>query len=657
MSGIKNTKKISIIAVSIILIIGLFFASAAEAGLYTGGMWGQYSFDNFNDHRRRVFDSLRIEGLNHPNFSAHLNNVIGQPNNAYVVWRGMLLADVDGVYNFRVDVLSERYQLYINSQKLFLVPPNFHDVGGDRSINVNLTAGWHKFTARVAVRNVANAQFQVFWTPPGGAEEPIPIDHLNQWHWSNSIVTIPSTGSERVDFVTTGTGVDGEVRPEIEINLPAPMGDILTDEVVLIWFKRTGEPDDIIVNNEITGALPEASAGTAFEAIYHDASGPVHYSYRQMHARLPQSLIDDGGTGRLHLSFEKLPGAAIPTFVEGLVLFVPFRNPALPQAGTLTLRMMAASAYHGMSPVMTFPVNGGTVIDPVFVFEDGETKRVSIDVPPRYRPNYLHMLTGSGSQLSIDTILKDQPGAQMILPEATPLDINNPDTFYPDYGREGPQIDTISSKYVPNLWATTQAQYKNQQEGLINPINVPAGETWIAFQYIGSNFAADGVDGSGESGSIACIGMFTTTPLEHNLDVTVSGAGTVTSDPAGINCPGDCDEIFPESTVVELTATPSGGSSFLGWTGDCSGLNPICYIVMDRAQSVGANFSLDVPGKCGHIANRSACLEPQGGFCAPFNIMSNYTSTGGSWSWRCTGTDGSFVDCNVQRRCGWIESK
>ena len=51
-----------------------------------------------------------------------------------------------------------------------------------------------------------------------------------------------------------------------------------------------------------------------------------------------------------------------------------------------------------------------------------------------------------------------------------------------------------------------------------------------------------------------------------------TGAGTVTSSPAGINCGATCSANFNNGSSVTLTASPATGSSFAGWSGGgCSG--------------------------------------------------------------------------------------
>ena len=56
-----------------------------------------------------------------------------------------------------------------------------------------------------------------------------------------------------------------------------------------------------------------------------------------------------------------------------------------------------------------------------------------------------------------------------------------------------------------------------------------------------------------------------------NLLVTVEGGGEVSSEPAGINCPGDCEQSFPVGTKVTLSPNAEPGSRFAGWHGACDG--------------------------------------------------------------------------------------
>jgi subtilase family serine protease len=79
----------------------------------------------------------------------------------------------------------------------------------------------------------------------------------------------------------------------------------------------------------------------------------------------------------------------------------------------------------------------------------------------------------------------------------------------------------------------------------------------------------------------------------QNLTVTTSGngAGTVSSNPAGIDCGSICSHSYTAGTSVTLTATPASGSVFSGWSGACSGTGT-CGVTMSQARSVTATFSL-----------------------------------------------------------------
>jgi hypothetical protein len=99
----------------------------------------------------------------------------------------------------------------------------------------------------------------------------------------------------------------------------------------------------------------------------------------------------------------------------------------------------------------------------------------------------------------------------------------------------------------------------------------------------------------------AVTAAFTATTVTHPLTVTRtgSGSGTVTSSPAGINCGATCSASFPSGAVVALAATPAAGSTFAGWSGDCSGAGA-CQVTMSAARAVTATFN--VPASGGPVA-------------------------------------------------------
>jgi hypothetical protein len=73
-----------------------------------------------------------------------------------------------------------------------------------------------------------------------------------------------------------------------------------------------------------------------------------------------------------------------------------------------------------------------------------------------------------------------------------------------------------------------------------------------------------------------------------------TGSGTVTSSPGAINCGATCSQSYTQGTVVTLTPTPTAGSTFAGWSGDCTGTGA-CTVTMSQARSVTATFNLVPP--------------------------------------------------------------
>ncbi|NEX16035.1 MAG: hypothetical protein C1943_05220 [Halochromatium sp.] len=79
-------------------------------------------------------------------------------------------------------------------------------------------------------------------------------------------------------------------------------------------------------------------------------------------------------------------------------------------------------------------------------------------------------------------------------------------------------------------------------------------------------------------------------PDQVDLAVTKSGAGFVSSTPAGIACGDLCRSGFTPSSTIELEATPAFGYRFVGWEGACLGQGASCQIELSLETNVRALF-------------------------------------------------------------------
>ena len=103
------------------------------------------------------------------------------------------------------------------------------------------------------------------------------------------------------------------------------------------------------------------------------------------------------------------------------------------------------------------------------------------------------------------------------------------------------------------------------------------------------------LDGNARTqGSAPDIGAFETArPVQHTLTVSKagSGAGSVRSSPAGIDCGTACSHTYDSGSSVTLNATAAAGSVFTGWSGACSG-SSTCTLTLTADQSTTASFTL-----------------------------------------------------------------
>jgi len=98
----------------------------------------------------------------------------------------------------------------------------------------------------------------------------------------------------------------------------------------------------------------------------------------------------------------------------------------------------------------------------------------------------------------------------------------------------------------------------------------------------------------------------TFTPIQYSLSVNAVGSGSVTLNPPG--------GVYDSATVVTLTANPSAGFQFTGWSGDLSGsINPTT-ITMSAAKSVTATFTpIQYSLSVNAVGSGSVTLNPPGG--------------------------------------------
>ena len=91
--------------------------------------------------------------------------------------------------------------------------------------------------------------------------------------------------------------------------------------------------------------------------------------------------------------------------------------------------------------------------------------------------------------------------------------------------------------------------------------------------------------------------MVTVVRPQVNVTRNGTGSGTVTSSPGGINCGNTCSAGFAPGTNVTLTATPTSGSVFGGWSGGgCSGTATTCSLTLTASVPVTATFNSTAQG-------------------------------------------------------------
>jgi CSLREA domain-containing protein len=135
------------------------------------------------------------------------------------------------------------------------------------------------------------------------------------------------------------------------------------------------------------------------------------------------------------------------------------------------------------------------------------------------------------------------------------------------------------------------------------------------------------------------------------LTVGRAGGGTGTVTGPGISCGSganetDCAETYVTGTSVLLTVTPSGGSSFAGWSGDCGDAGS-CSLTMTANRSATATFNppqQPAPPADSTPPDTVIDAAPKKSVKKTASFSFHSTEVGGSFE--CAVDDGGFTTCS-----------
>jgi uncharacterized delta-60 repeat protein len=135
---------------------------------------------------------------------------------------------------------------------------------------------------------------------------------------------------------------------------------------------------------------------------------------------------------------------------------------------------------------------------------------------------------------------------------------------------------------------------------------------------------------------------------------TGSGSGSVTSSPTGIDCGSSCSAPYA-AVPVTLTATAAAGSSFAGWTGDCSGTGP-CTLTVSADHAATARFETDktltlakAGSGTGTVTSGPAGHTFTHGTVVTLTAAASSGSTFAGWSGDCSGKGACTLTMNADQ--------
>ncbi len=268
---------------------------------------------------------------------------------------------------------------------------------------------------------------------------------------------------------------------------------------------------------------------------------------------VPAAVGYTNGTGDAGTNFQ-LPGS----FVAGAFL----------DGGPPATSLIQTALNSGVPGRIIFQVRNGTVQSADLSL--AMTQSAST-VPAGGNETYTLTIANAGPNDATDTVVTDTLPTNATLVSATPS-----------------QGAACSGTVTLTCDLGTVANAASATVTVVVKVNAGATGTLVNSASVSSDLP-DPNPANNSATITATIGASNTFALTVNVAGT--GSGTVTSSPAGIDCPSTCSANFAGGTQVTLTDAAAEGSSFGGWSGACTGLAS-CVVTMTAAKSVTATFDL-----------------------------------------------------------------
>ena len=112
--------------------------------------------------------------------------------------------------------------------------------------------------------------------------------------------------------------------------------------------------------------------------------------------------------------------------------------------------------------------------------------------------------------------------------------------------------------------------------------SVPSGYTFNGFSNCTGSSDSNSCSFLMPNSDVMLNANFVSSAITLTTTASPSSAGSVIRSPDYTN--------YPYGTSVMLTASPLSGHTFLGWSGDCSGVAK-CWLTMNSSKTATATFS------------------------------------------------------------------